>query len=88
MTALGTPVAASASRTRLPGFAPLLVLASAAVMAALVVLPLFVVFHDAFSKGLPKYLSAIRDPDAVSAMKLTLTVAAIAVPFHIQRGGG
>ncbi|HXA39865.1 MAG TPA: sulfate ABC transporter permease subunit CysW [Phenylobacterium sp.] len=74
------------SSVRLPGLAVLLVLASAIVMAALVLLPLLVVFHDAFAKGIGKYLDAIRDPDAVSAMKLTLLVAAIAVPLNAAFG--
>ncbi|MBS0363748.1 MAG: sulfate ABC transporter permease subunit CysW [Proteobacteria bacterium] len=82
MTAVGTP----ARETRLPGAAPLLVLASALVMAALVLLPLLVVFGDAFAKGVPKYLAAIADPDAVSAVKLTLLVAAIAVPLNAVFG--
>jgi sulfate transport system permease protein len=67
---------------RLPGLAFLMVFASAIVMAALVLLPLFVVFRDAFAKGLGKYLAAIGDPDAISAMKLTLLVAGIAVPLN------
>ena len=82
MTVQARPI----SRVRLPGFAPLLVLASAIVMAVLVLMPLFVVFGDAFSKGLPKYLAAIRDPDAVSAMKLTLLVSGIAVPLNAAFG--
>jgi sulfate transport system permease protein len=77
-----TVAARAISSVRLPGLAFLLVLASAIVMALLVLMPLFVVFHDAFAKGIGKYLSAIRDPDAVSAMKLTLLVAAIAVPLN------
>ena len=74
------------SSVRLPGLAILLVLASAAVMAVLVLLPLFVVFHDAFAKGLGKYLASIRDPDALAAMQLTLLVAAIAVPLNAVFG--
>jgi sulfate transport system permease protein len=74
------------SSVRLPGLAILLVLASAVVMAGLVLLPLLVVFHDAFAKGIGKYLAAISDPDAVSAMKLTLLVAAIAVPLNAVFG--
>ena len=73
-------------RTRLPGIAALLVLASAIVMAVLVLAPLFVVFGDAFSKGFGKYLASIRDPDAVAAVKLTLLVAAIAVPLNAAFG--
>ena len=45
-----------------------------------------VVFHDAFAKGIDKYWDSIRDPDAVSAMKLTLLVAAIAVPLNAVFG--
>ncbi|THD59338.1 sulfate ABC transporter permease subunit CysW [Phenylobacterium sp.] len=82
MTAVGRPF----SQTRLPGFAPLLVIASATVMTVLVLLPLFVVFSDAFSKGIGHYLAAITEPDAVSAMKLTLLVAAIAVPLNAVFG--
>jgi len=74
------------SKTRLPGLAALLVLASAIVMAVLVLAPLFVVFGDAFSKGFSKYLASIRDPDAVAAVKLTLLVAAIAVPLNALFG--
>jgi len=82
MTVAARPV----PTTRLPGLAVLLVLASAAVMAALVLLPLFVVFSDAVSKGLGKYWAAISEPDAVSAIKLTLLVAAIAVPLNAAFG--
>jgi sulfate/thiosulfate transport system permease protein len=81
-----TVAARAIPMTRLPGAAVLLVLASAIVMAALVLLPLFVVFSDALSKGLGKYLAEITDPDAVSAMKLTLLVAAIAVPLNAAFG--
>jgi sulfate transport system permease protein len=71
---------------RLPGLAPLLVLASLAVMGVLVVMPLFTVFHEAFAKGLGPYLAAVREPDALSAIKLTLIVAAIAVPLNAVFG--
>ena len=87
MTAATTASAARPiSSVRLPGLAILLVLASAAVMAGLVLLPLFVVFHDAFAKGVGKYLDSIRDPDAISAIKLTLLVASIAVPLNAVFG--
>jgi sulfate transport system permease protein len=73
-------------KVRLPGIAPLLVLASAAVMGVLVLFPLYTVFHDAFAKGVGAYLAAIREPDAIAAMKLTLLVAAIAVPLNAVFG--
>ena len=46
------------------------------------VLPLITVFFEALRKGLGPALEAIQQPDAVSAIKLTLLVAAIAVPFN------
>ena len=88
MTAIAAvPITAKPiSASRLPGLAFLLVLASAAVMALLVLLPLFTVFHDAFSKGLGKYLDSIREPDALAAMRLTLLVSGISVPLNAAFG--
>ena len=53
---------------------------------AFLVLPLVVVFAMAFSKGFEAFLTAIQDPDAVAAIKLTLTIAAIAVPLNLVFG--
>ena len=44
------------------------------------VLPLAAVFAEALRKGLGAYLEAFREPDAWSAIGLTLLTAAIAVP--------
>ena len=41
-------------------------------------LPLFAVFYQALSKGWALYWKALQEPDAWSAIKLTLLVAAIA----------
>ncbi|MBL8498191.1 sulfate ABC transporter permease subunit CysW [Nitrosomonas sp. JL21] len=49
-------------------------------------IPLISVFYEAFKKGVEVYLAAITDPDAVSAIQLTLTVAAIAVPLNLVFG--
>ena len=49
-------------------------------------LPLIVVFTEALRKGFDTYWAALTDPDAVSAMKLTLTAAAIAVPLNLVFG--
>jgi sulfate transport system permease protein len=76
----------SSSKARLPGLAILLVLASLAVMGVLVLFPLVIVFKEAFAKGLPAYLAAIREPDALSAIRLTLLVAAISVPLNAVFG--
>ncbi len=55
-------------------------------LALFLVLPLAVVFTQAFSKGLGAYVAALTHPDALAAIKLTLTVAAIAVPLNIVFG--
>ena len=49
-------------------------------------LPLLNVFYQAFSKGLELYKSAMLEPDTLHAIRLTLTVAAIAVPLNLIFG--
>ena len=44
------------------------------------VLPLAAVFTEAFRKGIGAYLEALKEPDAWSAIRLTVITAAIAVP--------
>jgi sulfate transport system permease protein len=48
--------------------------------------PLAAVFTEALKKGWQVYLNAIVEPDAVSAIKLTLITAAIAVPLNLVFG--
>jgi sulfate/thiosulfate transport system permease protein len=55
-------------------------------LSLFLVLPLLVVFAQAFTKGAAVYVSAISNPNAWAAMKLTLTVAAIAVPCNLVFG--
>jgi sulfate transport system permease protein len=50
------------------------------------VLPLAAVFTEALRKGLGAYLEGLREPDAWSAIKLTLITAAIAVPLNLVFG--
>jgi len=50
------------------------------------VLPLAAVFSQAFEKGLDVYLAALREPDALSSVKLTLITAAVAVPLNLVFG--
>jgi sulfate/thiosulfate transport system permease protein len=50
------------------------------------VVPLLSVFAEAFKKGWEAYLAAIIEPDAISAIKLTLLTAAIAVPLNLVFG--
>src|SRR5687768_13896472 len=49
-------------------------------------LPLYVVFQEAFKKGLGAYFTALREPELLYALRLTLTVAAIAVPLNVVFG--
>jgi sulfate/thiosulfate transport system permease protein len=55
-------------------------------LAVNLALPLVIVFAEAFRKGLSVYATAIADPEARAALRLTLTVAAIAVPLNIGFG--
>jgi sulfate transport system permease protein len=55
-------------------------------LTVFVVLPLVVVFAQAFSKGIGAYFSALADPEALSAIRLTLTVAAISVGLNLMFG--
>jgi sulfate transport system permease protein len=48
--------------------------------------PLVAVFFEAFKKGWQAYIAAIVDPDAISAIKLTLLTAVIAVPLNLVFG--
>jgi sulfate transport system permease protein len=48
--------------------------------------PLAIVFVEAFKKGIGVYLAAITDPDALSAIKLTLIAAGISVPLNLVFG--
>ena len=50
------------------------------------VLPLATVFSQALSKGFTTYLNALGEPDALSAIKLTLVTAVIAVPLNLIFG--
>jgi len=78
--------AAAAPTVRLPGIAPLLLLGAVAIMGGLIILPLLAVFHDAFAKGLQAFFAALKEPDALAAIRLTLLVAAISVPLNAVFG--
>jgi len=51
-----------------------------------VIMPLAIVFIEAFKKGIDVYLAAITERDALSALRLTLITAAIAVPLNTLFG--
>ncbi len=49
-------------------------------------LPLAAVFTEALRKGLPAAIEALKEPDAWSAIRLTLITAAVAVPLNLVFG--
>src|ERR1700688_1046145 len=55
-------------------------------LTVFVVLPLVVVFAQAFSRGVGAYFTALSDPEALSAIRLTLLVAAISVSLNLVFG--
>jgi sulfate transport system permease protein len=55
-------------------------------LAVFLFLPVVAVFYEAFKKGAGVYFAALSEPDAWSAIKLTLLVAAIAVPLNLVFG--
>ena len=55
-------------------------------LALFLFMPLAAVFVEALKKGWGTYLAAIVEPDALSAIKLTLIAAAIAVPANLVFG--
>jgi sulfate transport system permease protein len=55
-------------------------------LTLILILPLITVFSEALKKGFDVYIAAISEPDALSAIKLTLTAAAIAVPLNLLFG--
>lgn len=55
-------------------------------MFLFLVLPLAAVFAEAFRKGLSAYFESLLEPDAWSAIRLTLITAAVAVPLNLVFG--
>jgi sulfate transport system permease protein len=55
-------------------------------LALFLLLPLVTVFVEAFASGAAAYVAAIREPDAMAALWLTLFAAAIAVPANLVFG--
>jgi sulfate transport system permease protein len=64
----------------------ILITVALAFLAAFLLLPLLVVFAQALAKGAGAYFAAVSDPMAWAAIKLTLLVAAIAVPMNVVFG--
>jgi len=78
----------SASRTRTEPLLVRWVLITVALffLGLFLFVPLAAVFAQAFEKGWDAYLGAIREPDALAAVKLTLITAAVSVPVNLVFG--
>ncbi|RXT22119.1 MULTISPECIES: sulfate ABC transporter permease subunit CysW [unclassified Bosea (in: a-proteobacteria)] len=63
-----------------------LVVVSLAFLCLFLFLPLISVFVEAGARGWQAYREAILEPDALAAIRLTLLIAAIAVPFNVIFG--
>jgi sulfate transport system permease protein len=64
----------------------ILTLTALGFLGLFLVVPLAAVFIEAFSKGMHAYASAVTEPDALAALRLTLVAAAIAVPLNLVFG--
>ncbi len=59
---------------------------SLAFLTLFLFIPLAAVFTEALRKGFETYIAALVEPDALSAIQLTLVAAAIAVPLNLVFG--
>lgn len=64
----------------------LIIATGVAFFTLFILLPLLVVFIEAFRRGWSAYLTAITEPEALAAVRLTLLAAAIAVPLNVVFG--
>jgi sulfate/thiosulfate transport system permease protein len=91
MTAIALPLAVGVHRKRAATDEPVwvrwtLIGLAFTFLTLFLFIPLISVFYEALKKGVDVYLAAITEPDAVDAIKLTLTAAAIAVPLNLIFG--
>jgi len=85
--ALPAPVAAKPAVRQDPALVRAgLIAAGLAFLGLFLVLPLIAVFANALSAGFAAYWAAIRQPEALSAVRLTLIAALVAVPLNVAFG--
>lgn len=63
-----------------------LVSAAVVFLLLIVIMPLIAVFTEALRQGVAAYFASFDDPDVLSAIRLTVIVAAIAVPANMVFG--
>jgi sulfate/thiosulfate transport system permease protein len=76
----------TAATTEPPWVKWLLVASALGFLGIFLFVPLAIVFAEAFKKGVGVYLAAITEPDAWSAIRLTLLAAGISVPMNLAFG--
>jgi sulfate/thiosulfate transport system permease protein len=64
----------------------LIAIAALGFITLFLILPLAIVFTEAFRQGITVWWQSISDPDALSAIKLTLLVAVITIPLNLLFG--
>ncbi len=79
-------VVAAQARTEPGGIRWALIAIALGFLGLFVIMPLAVVFVSALEKGVAAYFAAIREPDALAAIRLTLITSAIAVPVNLIFG--
>ncbi len=84
----GVPVAARAVQATMerPWVRWSLIALAVTFLGLFLFLPLAIVFSSALEKGFSVYLAALREPDAMAAVKLTLIAAGISVPLNMIFG--
>lgn len=84
LVTLGNATAHASARRSLGAVA--LIAIAWAVFAVILLLPLYMVLSQGLSRGLAYFWDAIREPDALSALRLTLLATGIAVPLNMIFG--
>jgi sulfate transport system permease protein len=86
VTGFGRRSARGAAELETPLVRALLIAGAFGFLALFLLAPLITVFVAAFSKGIGGYLDALREPETLSAIWLTLLTAGIAVPMNTLFG--
>ena len=79
-------LAKTAATTERAGMRLALIAVALLFLALFLLLPLIAVFVEALRAGLPAYWAALTEADALSAIRLTLLIAAISVPANLVFG--
>ncbi len=69
-----------------PAVRRLLIGAALAFLVLVLFVPLLAVFAKALARGVAAFAAAVRDPDSLAAIRLTLLTAGIAVPVNVLFG--